>query len=234
MSYCVNCGVELDKSCRLCPLCRTPVLNPNQPIDTESPPPYPLKKGKEESAVHKEFTILISIILLTTSVVCLLLNLLLIKRGYWSVYVIGPCAVLWIFLIPYFFPGKIPTSASLIFNGVGIATYLNCISNLHPGHGWYEDIALPVTALATACVVSFHLFSHYRKRSMITRTAWLLGSLALICVAVELLLHHHYQQPLHLSWSAVVLTCCASVDVVLMAIYFMKGLREEFRKRMHF
>ena len=29
MSYCVNCGVELEKSIRKCPLCNTPVINPN-------------------------------------------------------------------------------------------------------------------------------------------------------------------------------------------------------------
>lgn len=28
MSYCVNCGVELDATASFCPLCHTPVLNP--------------------------------------------------------------------------------------------------------------------------------------------------------------------------------------------------------------
>lgn len=27
MSYCVNCGVELDPSAGICPLCHTPVVN---------------------------------------------------------------------------------------------------------------------------------------------------------------------------------------------------------------
>lgn len=30
MSYCVNCGVELDRSLRACPLCNTPVINPRE------------------------------------------------------------------------------------------------------------------------------------------------------------------------------------------------------------
>ena len=37
MSYCVNCGVELDSTASFCPLCRTPVVNPRQPVDTGSP-----------------------------------------------------------------------------------------------------------------------------------------------------------------------------------------------------
>lgn len=41
MSYCVNCGVELDSTASFCPLCRTPVVNPRQPVDTGSSPPFP-------------------------------------------------------------------------------------------------------------------------------------------------------------------------------------------------
>ncbi len=29
MSYCVNCGVKLKKSEKVCPLCNTKVINPN-------------------------------------------------------------------------------------------------------------------------------------------------------------------------------------------------------------
>ena len=29
MSYCVNCGVKLEESLTKCPLCNTPVINPN-------------------------------------------------------------------------------------------------------------------------------------------------------------------------------------------------------------
>ena len=33
MSYCVNCGVELNPAASCCPLCGTPVLNPRQKAD---------------------------------------------------------------------------------------------------------------------------------------------------------------------------------------------------------
>ena len=58
MSYCVNCGVELDKTCSVCPLCNTKVINPNQPVDTVSPKPYPVNKGYVDSGIRKETAIL--------------------------------------------------------------------------------------------------------------------------------------------------------------------------------
>ena len=41
MSYCVNCGVELDASLEVCPLCNTPVLNPNEIERPQLKTPFP-------------------------------------------------------------------------------------------------------------------------------------------------------------------------------------------------
>lgn len=234
MSYCVNCGVELDKTCSSCPLCQTPVYNPHQPIDTSTPPPFPVKKGTAEPVKRKEFTILMSIVFSTIAVVCLILNHMLFVRTHWSVYVIGLCILFWIFLLPMFFPNFIRAWMSLIFNGISIAAYLAVISWLHPGNGWYLDIGLPITVLGTALILNYYYFSLKRKSSLITRTALLFGSLGILCVAIELLIHLHYQDPLRLSWAAIVLTCCVSIDIILTAISYLTGIRAEIRKRMHF
>ena len=37
MSYCVNCGVELDPSAKTCPLCGTPAWHP----ELDAPPYFP-------------------------------------------------------------------------------------------------------------------------------------------------------------------------------------------------
>ena len=50
MSYCVNCGVELDPTASTCPLCHTPVVNPRQPVDTELPPTFPASRAEVQPA----------------------------------------------------------------------------------------------------------------------------------------------------------------------------------------
>ena len=60
MSYCVNCGVELDATARACPLCHTPVQNPNRPVDAELPPPFPSRRKEVQPASKKELALLIS------------------------------------------------------------------------------------------------------------------------------------------------------------------------------
>ena len=60
MSYCVNCGVELDKDAAKCPLCQTPVVNPVCPVDTTIPPNFPVERREVEPVNRREAAVLLS------------------------------------------------------------------------------------------------------------------------------------------------------------------------------
>ena len=58
MSYCVNCGVELERNAGECPLCNTPVVNPREQMrqgsakagaDREEAGAFPREKGQVET-----------------------------------------------------------------------------------------------------------------------------------------------------------------------------------------
>ena len=76
MSYCVNCGVELDPSLKRCPLCNTPVIHPSQLAqkDTQARSFYPSRKGQVDTVKRTDIAILISVILGGTAIACGLLN----------------------------------------------------------------------------------------------------------------------------------------------------------------
>ena len=101
MSYCVNCGVELDSSLDHCPLCNTPVINPNELKKiADAVPPFPEQRGEVDTVKRRDFTLLIGIILTATSASCLLLNLLVFTGSLWSLFIIGACLLLFIVLLP--------------------------------------------------------------------------------------------------------------------------------------
>lgn len=91
MSYCVNCGVELEASLKNCPLCHTPVINPNELNKQMPPSPYPTDKGQVEVVKRKDLGILVTVVLTATGATCLLLNLLVFNAHLWSLVVIGSC-----------------------------------------------------------------------------------------------------------------------------------------------
>ena len=200
MSYCVNCGVELDKTRASCPLCQTVVYNPNQPVDLTSPTPYPKNPGKSEKVDHKELTSLMSIVFVTISVVCALLNWFVFTKTHWSYYIIGGFALLWVFLLPVFFRDKLSPFGSIALDGLGVALYVGMVAWLHPGQGWYLEIALPIIFIST----------------------------------VLTLIGFHFNRMINLTWSAIVLACCVALEIILFALSFHKGARNELRKRMHF
>ena len=56
--YCVNCGVELDRSLRKCPLCNTPVWNPmenGQEKEKAAVSPFPEEKEAVEMIKRKYY-----------------------------------------------------------------------------------------------------------------------------------------------------------------------------------
>lgn len=235
MSYCVNCGVELDKTCSKCPLCNTKVYNPNQPVDTTSPTPYPSKKGVETLPNRNDLVIFMFIILSTISVVCVILNGFLFEATNWSLYVVGICVLLWVLLNPVLFPNKLTKITWLLLVGISIAVYLGMISFLHPGNGWYLDLGLPITALSTGVILLFYYLAFYhQKKSLLFRCGLFLGSIAALCVFIEALGDAHFGNPTTLSWSAVVLICALALDAVLVTISYLSGIRAEIRRRMHF
>ncbi|WP_291246490.1 zinc-ribbon domain-containing protein [Fournierella sp.] len=76
MSYCVQCGVELDSTAERCPLCGTPVYNPNQPVDRTSPPPFPAIRQEVAPIDRRELAVAVTAVLSSASVFCVLLNLI--------------------------------------------------------------------------------------------------------------------------------------------------------------
>ena len=56
----------------------------------------------------------------------------------------------------------------------------------------------------------------------------------LFCVALELFIRHMLLKPMHITWSAVVLTVCTIIDFALLTILVKKRLRNEVRRRLHF
>ena len=234
MSYCVNCGVELDATRGSCPLCHTVVYNPNQAVDRSSPTPYPREVGKSEKVDSTELTSLLTIVLVTVSVVCGLLNWFVFTRTNWSLYIIGSLAVLWVYLLPVFFRDKINPFVCLALDGLIVALFVGMISLLHPGQGWYLEIALPIICISTVLMEFFYLFNIRMKTSVIVKLMVIVGIIAIVTVAVQMLIGFHVNRMINLTWSAVVLACCVAVEVILIALMMHHGVRNELRRRMHF
>ena len=234
MSYCVNCGVELDVTASACPLCNTKIYHPEKPASTDVPPPYATVKGHSEPVKRTQFMILMSIILITAALVCFFLNYFTIQVGRWSFYTAGIFAMLWVFMLPAFFPEKINALGSVALDGVMVALNIGIISYLHPGNGWYGQIALPLILMTTLLLEIVLSVVCRPKASLIAKSAISVSAIAVLCIAIEMVIDLYITESFYLRWSAIVAVCAFAIDIVLFTIYLLEGLRSEIRKRMHF
>lgn len=234
MSYCVNCGVELEASLRECPLCHAPVINPLEAGKETPPSPYPTDKGQVEEVRRKDLGILLSVVLTATAVTCLLLNLLVFDHSFWSLQVIGICICLFVFTFPMVYYTKMPPAVSLLADGLAVAVYLYMIAYLTPSTTWFWQLGLPIVILVILNTEIFTFLAKLVPFTLLSGALCLFIEIPLFCAALELMIRHMLLAPIRLTWSAVVLTVCAIIDVALITILVKKRLRNAVRRRLHF
>ena len=221
MSYCVNCGVKLEESLNKCPLCNTPVINPKELKKMGPISPFPTKEGETEMVKSKDMIILTTVFLATTAICCLLLNYLVFNKTLWSIPIVGLCAFIWIYI-------------SMLIDGFAMAGYLYMLSFMTSNKAWLTRLALPITALSTALILTFTLLVKKISSSILAVVLYFYVLIPILCIGIELLIWHYYNKPLHITWSAIVLVPCLIVDIVLITILSRKRLREAVRRRLHF
>ena len=234
MSYCVNCGVELEASLKSCPLCHTPVINPMELKNVQPDFPYPQEKGQVEVVKRKDLGILITIVLSASALSCGLLNLLVFTRTNWSLLIIGICILLFVFAFPAVIYTKLPIYLSLLFDGIAIGVYLYMITYLTPSERWFWQLATPIVILVTILVEIFTFLVRKLPVSIISTSLYIFAEAAILCVGIELFIRRFSGSPLRLSWSAVVLTACGIIVAALVTILSKRRLRDEVQRRLHF
>lgn len=233
MSYCVNCGVELESSLKECPLCNTPVINPNQ-LSPAASNPYPSSKGQVEIASRKDFGILLTVVLSATSITCLLLNLLVFQKHLWSFAIIGACICLFFLAAPIVFYTKASVYLILLLDGVAVLIYLYLISYLTTSSEWLWQLGIPIVVMSTVLIELFAFLARKFPFNMLSASLYLFIEIPILCVTIELLIRRFCDHSYYITWSAVVLTVCVIIDISLITILTKKRLRNEVNRRLHF
>ncbi|MBM6870919.1 zinc ribbon domain-containing protein [Pseudoflavonifractor phocaeensis] len=233
MSYCVNCGVELDDTAAVCPLCQTPVCNPSCPVDLESPKPFPVERSEVPPVSRVAVALLLSSMFLSVALVCGLLNLFLRTEHAWSLYVIGAAAMLWVWVVPPLLARQLSLLVRLLLDVTAIAVYIYLIALDLNGMDWYWGLALPVILLGGACVLVLSILLDEGRRSILSSVTLIIGTGGIFSVGVEYFIDqflNHQWQP---AWSLVVLAICVALIIPLIVVRRVPYLREEVRRRFH-
>lgn len=152
--YCINCGVKLETSEEICPLCGTEIHHPKFRPDKERQL-YPKNRLPEIKHRSKAFNGAVIIMFLIPVVVSFLADFQFDREIKWFGYVLGALVMGYTaFALPLWFkkPNPVIFTPCVFMEAIVYLLYINFITN----GSWFLSFALPVAGgfgiIATAVV----------------------------------------------------------------------------------
>ncbi len=233
MSYCVNCGVELDRSLKKCPLCGVPVINPLEKEEPVQTPAFPESRDELKKKDRSFWIGFFSLLYTVPIVTCVICNLLYDKSLTWSVYVASGILMLWVFSTSPFYFTKFDVRAMISIDLAGVLLGMTIIQMMTAAANWFVAIALPAVLY---CWIALHtlitLEIKKKLRGLGIAAAYTVAT-AVLAVLVDLLVDLYATGALDLSWSWFVIAPCLAIAALLVLLDKNKRFRQEFAKRLH-
>jgi len=225
--YCVKCGVKLQEGVGCCPLCGTPVWNPDDQVARREnyPCEYPDKPYNERIPGLAFATVIIAALCLSCLIACL--------RTYgsmaWSGYVILGTAVFYvIILLPRWFRHPHP----MIFVPVSFAAVCGCLLYIcqRSGGHWFWSFAFPSVMLVGLLTTGAVALYRYIKRHRLIITGGVLMAIGAASMLVELFEDLTFHTGMF-NWSLYSATAFGIFGLFLLLAGIIRPLREHLEKK---
>ena len=223
--YCVRCGVRLQEGIESCPLCHTPVWNPNA---AKVQPDYPDRMPQEDR--EKKWPLLLALTLICTAAVLTVLIVCLNLYGElnWGIYAMLGVALFYLLVI---LPGWFRHPKGEVFvplDHVGAGGFLLAVC-VHTGGHWFLSFAFPLTALS--CLLSTGLLSllKYVKHGK----PFILGGFFIVlggCTMLAELFEHITFGTEMFRWSLYTMGVLGAIGVFLLLAGMILPLRHAMRR----
>ncbi len=227
--YCVKCGVKLQEGVERCPLCDTPVWNPEQTSGERSYPDTLPKQHREADLPGAlVLTVLCAVAVLVTLTVCFKLY----GELRWGGYVVFGIALFYVlFGLPRWF--RQPKGEVFVpIDYAAVALYVLYICQKTGGH-WFLSFAFPV--ILASCLLStamICLLKYVRGGRLFIFGGFLL-LLGGFTVLVEFFEHLSFGEEMF-RWSLYSLTGFGAAGLFLLIAGMIPGLRHSLEKRFFF
>lgn len=229
--YCVKCGVRLQDNVEACPLCNTPVWNPDgnkEKVLSSYSDRMPRRTPKDRKPALILLTALSAFAIIVETVICLILY----KSLNWSGYVTaGVFLAYFIVLFPLWL--RKPKAEFLIpadHVAAALFTYYIC----HKTEGsWFFTLALPL--LIASCVLStgmFCLLKYVNRRRLL-----ILGGFSIVLgflmILIEYLQHITFGTEMFL-WSLFPFAGLAAIGILMILAGLIRPFRNALEKYFYF
>ncbi len=227
--YCVRCGVKLQSGVESCPLCHTPVWDPEMPEESRNyPDQLPREHREADVPAAAALTAVCAIAAAVTLAVCLSLYGSLRWGGF---VIFGLLPFYTVFVLPLWF--RSPKAEVFVPAGHAAAALYVLYICLKTGGHWFLSFALPV--IICSCLISTALVCllKYLRGNRIFILGGFLVCLGLFTVLVEFFEHLSFGHPMF-RWSLYPLAGFGLAGLFFLIAGAIPPLRRAIRKRFFF
>ena len=227
--YCINCGVKLADTEKICPLCGVTVFHP-EISPPEGEPLYPRGRYPAAQVNSRIAVIILSTLFALPLFICLLCDLNINGTVIWSGYVVGALLLSYEMLIlPLWFREPNP----VIFVPCSFATlglYVLYI-NFATGGKWFLSFALPVIGGIGLIVTALVALLKYLRRGRLYIFGGASIVLGLLMPLMEFLLSLTFE-PLHFgTWSFYPMIVLVLFGGMLIFLAISRNAREAMERK---
>ncbi|MDD4081348.1 MAG: DUF6320 domain-containing protein [Eubacteriales bacterium] len=232
MSYCVECGVKLAASEPKCPLCQTPVNNPNQPVCQLEDDTHPQAIEEVISRMDRSYARQLSLVFLMIPILTVLIIDLIDPGPLWSPYVVGALVMGYCFFaVPLLFRLKRPY-VYIVVDVLALLGFLFLVAWMGNGISWYLSLVLPLITLLGAATLLIILAIRRQEMKRLYRAALSMSLFALALIGLEVIIDLYAWGWVWLGWSVYTAIPLLVVALMLTGLEQNKELKEAVRKRL--
>ena len=234
MPYCVNCGVELARSAKRCPLCGVEVIMPAALRSPDTGNGHPQQQDPVVSTFDRNLWIqVVSVLMVIPAALSLLIDGVLGSGLTWSPYVVASLGTVWVWCVSPFLFRRNVVPLWIAIDTVAMLGLLYVVDWFAPTHGWFLPLALPITlsiGVLTLLIVELTRRKVLRELHIVAATLLALG---ILCVIVEATVDLYVTHTLKLQWSLLVLATCVPLAVTAILLQrrrsIVEGMKMWFR-----
>ncbi len=227
MSYCVNCGVKLKKSEKVCPLCNTRVINPNI-LNNEYKPVYSTIVEEYHKINTKYLCMLITEILFVVALITVLCDFIITKNFTWSIYVVASIIYLDSKLSFILYKKKfIP----LIIELLSTEGLLFVIAYLNNGLHWFLYLVCPFIFIVWLYIILCIFIFRNKKYNFLRRFTFAFSSISVILLVIESCIDLFIKEKIFLTWSIYASLPIIIISILTFIISYNKRLLDEIKQR---
>jgi len=227
--YCVKCGVRLQDGTDRCPLCGTPVWNPDS-IKKINKYPERLPQNYRESSMP--FALVTTVLCIIAILVLLAVCLNLYGQLAWGGYAIFGILLFYVlFILPMWFLQPL-AEVMIPVDHIAIGLYLLFV-NIKTGGHWFLSFAFPIVMISCVLLTIAAVFIKHIKKGRLFAFGGLFILMGCLTMLVELFQHITFKTQMF-RWSLYSLAGFAVVGIFLIIVGLIPSLKNEMERRFFF